>query len=480
MRVLVVASECYPLAKTGGLADVVGALPPALATLGHDVLTLVPGYPSVFAALGDAREIDTYAELYGGPARILRGRAGGLDVAVVDAPHLFDRPGEPYVGPDGHEWDDNGFRFAALAVVARELALGRVPEITVDVVHAHDWQSGLVPAYLALDPRARPASVMTIHNLSFQGQMPAAWLGRLGLPSHAFSPAGVEYYGSIGFLKAGLYYADQLTTVSPTYAREIQGSLWGMGMEGLLAERAGDLTGIVNGIDTTVWDPAADALVEPHYDAGTLERRAEHKAMVQARFGLEPDPQRPLFATVSRLAWQKGTDVLLEALDGLVAAGGQLAILGSGDPGMEQRCAAAASVYPGRVATWFGYDEALAHRLQAGADAMVVASRFEPCGLTQLYALRYGCVPVVAATGGLVDTVTDADADPEHGTGLVFAAGDADALRGAFHRAAALWQDRDRWRALQGRGMAADLGWERAARAYVAVYERALARRRGR
>jgi starch synthase len=337
-----------------------------------------------------------------------------------------------------------------------------------------------VPAYLALDPRARPASVMTIHNLSFQGQMPAAWLGRLGLPAHAFSPAGVEYYGSVGFLKAGLYYADQLTTVSPTYAREIQGTLWGMGMEGLLAARAGDLTGIVNGIDTAIWDPATDALVDPRYDADTLERRAEHKAALQARFGLEETAERPLFAIVNRLSWQKGTDLLLEALDGLVGAGGQLVILGSGDPGMEGRCAAAASLYPGRVATWFGYDEALAHRLQAGADAIVVPSRFEPCGLTQLYALRYGCVPVVAATGGLVDTVSDADADEEGGTGFVFDAGDAGALREAFHRVAAAWRNRSWWRTLQRRGMARDLGWERAAGDYVGVYERAMARRRGR
>jgi starch synthase len=450
--------------------------------LDHEVLTLVPGYPGVFAAVDGAVEIDRYGELYGGPARVLRGRAGatGLDVAVVDAPHLFARPGHPYVAADGEEWWDNAFRFAGLAVVARELALGRVPDIAVDVVHAHDWQVGLVPAYLALDPRPRPATVMTIHNLSFQGQMPAAWLGRLGLPAEAFSPAGVEYYGSVGFLKAGLYYADQLTTVSPTYAREIQGSLWGMGMEGLLSARADDLTGIVNGIDTQVWNPATDPLIEPRYDADTLERRAAHKAALQAQFGLETNPARPLFVLISRLAWQKGTDLLLEALDGLVGAGGQLVILGSGDPGMEHRCAGAAGLYPGRVATWFGYDETLAHRLQAGADAVIVASRFEPCGLTQLYGLRYGCVPVVAGTGGLGDTVTDADVDPDRGTGFVFRAGDAGALRDAFGRVTAAFADVDHWRTLQRRGMAQDLGWTRAAEAYVDVYRRALAARGGR
>ena len=480
MRILVAASECYPLAKTGGLADVAGALPPALEALGHEVLTCLPGYPSVFAALGDTEEIDGYAELYGGPARVLRGRAAGLDVAVVDAPHLFDRPGHPYVAPDGDEWGDNAFRFAALAVVARELALGRVPGLGFDVVHAHDWQTGLVPAYLALDPRPRPATVMTVHNISFQGQMPPAWLGRLGLPAHAYGPDGVEYYGSVGFLKAGLYYADQLTTVSPTYAREIQGSLWGMGLEGLLSARARDLTGIVNGIDTRFWDPAADPLIAPHYDADSLERRAEHKAALQAEFGLEPDPARPLFAVISRLAWQKGTDLLTEALDGVVGAGGQLVVVGDGDPGMVGRVAGAASVYPGRVATWFGYDEARAHRVQAGADVIVVPSRFEPCGLTQLYGLRYGCVPLVASTGGLNDTVTDADADPDGATGFVFHAGDAEALRHAFGRVAAAYADRDRWRTLQRRGMARELGWGRAARAYVEVYERAGAGRRGR
>jgi starch synthase len=478
MRVLLVASECYPLAKTGGLADVVGALPPALAALGHEVLTCVPGYPSVFAALEGAEEIDAYGELYGGPARVLRGRGAGLDVAVIDAPHLFARPGHPYLGPDGGEWGDNGFRFAALAVVARELALGRVPAVAVDVVHAHDWQAGLVPAYLALDPRPRPATVMTIHNLSFQGQMPPAWLERLGLPAFAFAPDGVEYYGSIGFLKAGLYYADQITTVSPTYAREIQGTLWGMGMEGLLHARAHDLTGIVNGIDTNVWSPDRDPLIEPHYDADTLERRDQHKAMLQARFGLAADPGAPLFAVISRLAWQKGTDLLLDALDGLAAAGGQLVILGDGDPGMVDRVAGAAAIYPGRVATWFGYDESLAHRVQAGADVVLVPSRFEPCGLTQLYGLRYGCVPLVASTGGLLDTVTDADADPANANGFVFHAGDADALRHAYGRVAAAYGDRERWRALQRRGMASDLGWTRAARQYAEVYERARAGRR--
>lgn len=479
MHVLTVASECFPFVKTGGLADVAGALPAALAARGHRVETLIPGFPSVLERLRDAQIIDTYGELHGGPARVLAGRAEGAATTtlVVDAPHLFARQGHPYLGPDGSEWSDNGFRFAALAVVARELAVGRVADFRPDVVHAHDWQAGLVPAYLAFDGRPRPATVMTVHNLAFQGQMPAAWLNALGLPAWAFRPDGFEYYGSIGFLKAGLYYADQLTTVSPTYALEIQGSLWGMGLEGLLAGRAGDLSGIVNGIDLQVWNPAGDPHVQPGYDADHLAVKGAHKAAVQARFNLERDPGRPLFCVISRLTWQKGMDVLLDALDGLIDAGGQLVVLGTGDAAMEERFRGAEAAHPGRIATWFGYDEGRSHQLQAGADAVVVASRFEPCGLTQLYGLRYGSVPVVARTGGLVDTVVDIDADPSHATGFVFDAGDPASLAAALRRVARVFAEPERWAALQRRGMAQDLGWDKAAGRYIEVYERALARR---
>ncbi len=471
MRILAVAAECYPHVKTGGLADVVGALPGALAARGHEVRTLIPGYPSVMAAADGAPTVDGYVELFGAPARVVDLPDG---VLALDAPHLFGRPGHPYTRADGQDWDDNAFRFAALAVVGREIALGRLAGWRPDVVHAHDWQAGLVPAYLALDGRPRPATIMTVHNLAFQGQFPATWLGALGLPPWAFAIDGVEYYGSIGYLKAGLYYADKLTTVSPTYALEIQTPDGGMGLGGLLHGRAPDLVGIVNGIDTATWNPAADPFVVPAYDADRLALRAVHKAALQAALGLEAAPAAPLFCVVSRLTWQKGMDLLAAAVGDLVAAGGQLAVLGSGDATVEAAFRAAADAHPERVATRIGYDEALSHRLQAGSDAILVPSRFEPCGLTQLYGLRYGCVPVVAATGGLVDTVTDAAAPS--GTGVVFEAGSGDALTAAIRRAVDLYRAGEPWTAMQRRGMARDLGWPAAAAAYERVFEAALAR----
>ncbi len=497
MRVLVVASECFPLIKTGGLADVAGALPRALARLGHEVHIVVPGYPPVFERLRDTALVDTYSELYGGPARILRGRGpdDAVGVFVIDAPHLFGRDGHPYLSPDGTEWWDNGFRFAALAVVGRaraegranrraaragvgrERALGRLDGYRPDVVHAHDWQAGLTPAYLALDGRPRPASVMTVHNLAFQGQMPPGWLATLGLPSWSFGVDGVEYYGGIGFLKAGVYYADQVTTVSPTYALEVQGSLWGMGMDGLMRARASDLWGIVNGVDVEVWNPAADPNVVPGYDAASLDVRGAHKPALRGSLGLDQDAPGPLLAVISRLTWQKGMDVLLDAIGGIVAEGAQLVVLGSGDPGLEGAFRDAAAAHPGRVACVFGHDEGFAHRLLAGADAVLVPSRFEPCGLVQLQGLRYGCVPVVSRTGGLVDTVHDVDDHTHDATGFNFHAGDAGALIHAVQRVGAVFADPERWQELQRSGMARDSGWDAAARRYVEVYERAIAGR---
>lgn len=476
MRILAVASECFPLVKTGGLADVVGALPGALGHLGHEVRTLVPGYPSVMERLEAAAVVDSYDELYGGPARVLGGvgPGGTPAVFVIDAPHLFARSGHPYVAPDGTEWWDNGFRFAALSVVARELALGRVEGYRPDVVHAHDWQAGLTPAYIAFDGRRpAPATVMTVHNLAFQGQMPPEWLASLGLPPWSFAVDGVEYYGGIGFLKAGLNYADQITTVSPTYALDVQGDLWGMGMQGLLAARAGDLTGIVNGLDTDVWDPRDGALVRPGFDGLTLEVRATHKQHLRERFGLAGDASGPLFCVVSRLVWQKGMDVLLDAVEAFARADAQLVVLGNGDAAMEGRFAAAAAAHPGRVACVLGYDEALAHGLLAGADAILIPSRFEPCGLVQLQGLRYGCVPVAARTGGLVDTVRDLDDAPDTATGFLFPAGDREALAAAVMRVGTVFRDGSTWRTLQRRGMATAVGWEPAARRYVEVFERA-------
>ncbi|MGD9511936.1 MAG: glycogen synthase GlgA, partial [Geminicoccaceae bacterium] len=406
MRVLSVASELYPLVKTGGLADVAGALPGALRPLGIGMRTLVPGYPAVLAGL---RATDGTVELddaMGGPARLILGRAGELELIVLDAPHLYGRPGNPYLGPDGRDWADNHRRYGLLGRVAADIGLGRLPGWRPDLVHGHDWQAGLAPAYLALAGEPRPATVLTVHNLAFQGLFDAAFLGELGLPPAAFQVDGYESWGRIGFLKAGLYFADRLTTVSPTYSREIQTEAEGMGLHGLLRARSDHLVGIANGIDEAVWDPSSDQHLPASYDAARAKAAANRVAL-QERFGLEVDPEALLCIVVSRLTAQKGLDLLLQSLPALMAHGGQLALLGSGEPGLQSGFAAAALAHHGRIGCVFGYDEPLSHLMQAGGDAILVPSRFEPCGLTQLYGLRYGTIPIVARVGGLADTVID-------------------------------------------------------------------------
>jgi starch synthase len=473
LRVLAVASEVYPLVKTGGLADVVGAHPAALSREGIATRTLVPGYPGVLAALRDAEVVHTFAALGGGPARLLAAQAADLDLLVVDAPHLYARPGNPYVGPDGRDWPDNALRFAALSQCAAAVAGGGIAGDPPDIVHAHDWQTGLVPALLHFRDGPRPRTVMTVHNLSFQGLFPRPLLAATGLPPQAFAIDGVEFHGAISYLKAGLVFADRLTTVSPTYAAEIRTAEAGMGMDGLLRQRAGVLTGILNGIDETVWDPARDEYLVARYDRRRLARRAANKAELQARLGLALEPLAPLFGVVSRLTLQKGMDLLHDALPALTAAGAQFALVGSGDASLEEKFIVAAHRSPGRIAVHIGYDEALAHLVQGGVDALVVPSRFEPCGLTQLCALRYGAIPVVARVGGLADTVIDAnDAALAAGaaTGVQFAPVTRAALEMAFERALALWRDGAAWRRMQSRAMACDVGWIRPARAYAALY----------
>jgi starch synthase len=470
LRVLFVASELFPLVKTGGLADVAGALTPALRQLGVDLRLLVPGYPAVLGALAGAPAAAEIRFLPGGHRGLVRlGEAPNrVPLYALEAAPLFGRPGNPYIGPDGRDWPDNAVRFAALARAAAALARGADPRWRPDVVHGHDWQCGLVPAYLALEGGARPATITTIHNIAYQGVFPAALTADLQLPAAAFAIEGFEYWGAIGFLKAGLYYADRLTTVSPTYAREIEVPPGGAGLEGLLATRRDDLVGILNGVDYAVWDPRHDPALPERYDAERPAGKAANKAALQQELGLHPDAAAPLFVVVSRLTDQKGLDLVLLALDRLIAAGGQLALLGSGDPGLEASFQAAARRHPGRVAVTTGYDEALAHRLQGGGDAILVPSRAEPCGLTQLYGLRYGTLPVVRRTGGLADTVIDATA--ADGTGFVFEAATPDALAGAIGRAAAAFDDKPRWRALQHRAMAQDFSWERSARDYLGLY----------
>ena len=473
VEVLSVASEVYPLVKTGGLADVAGALPAALRAEGVAVRTLMPGYPKVLEALKAVEAVASLPDLFGGPARLLAGTAAGLDLLVIDAPHLYHRAGNPYLAPDGSDWQDNGARFGALGLVAARIGQGLIPDYRPDIVHGHDWQAGLAPAFLHFGPGPRPRTVMTIHNLAFPGQFPSWMMEVLGLPWEAFRPDGVEYHGTLSYLKAGLFYADRITTVSPSYAAEIMTHENGMGFDGLLRGRAATVTGVRNGIDDTVWDPATDADIPARYAVGDMAGRALNKEALQARFGLAPARDALLFGVVSRLSGQKGLDLVLDALPTLLGLGGQLALIGSGDRWFEESFRAAAARHPGRVGVVIGYDERLAHLVQAGADALLVPSRFEPCGLTQLCALRYGAVPVVSRVGGLTDTIVDANEmalASGSATGVMFSPVTLPALETALRRTAEIYRDPEDWAGMVMAGMATDVSWRRPARKMAALY----------
>lgn len=478
-RVLSVASEAAGLIKTGGLADVAAALPAALAAQGVEITTFIPGYPAVLKALGKAKAIHSWDALLGTPAKLLAGTIGDQPLLVLDAPALFRREGGPYAGPDGQDWDDNWLRFAAFARAAADIASGAVKGRSFDLVHVHDWQAGLVPAYLRFAPLAggrSVPSVITIHNMAFQGYYPAAVFEQLGLPAAAFTVDGVESYGGVGFLKAGMQLADAITTVSPTYAGEIRIPEFGMGLEGLVLARSASVHGILNGIDTAEWNPATDPHLAANFSASRLAPRKKNKRAIEQEFALERS-DGPLFVVVSRLTWQKGMDVLVQVLDHLVGIGGRLALLGSGDAAIEQQFQDAAARHPGRIAVRLGYDEALAHRLQGGADAILVPSRFEPCGLTQLYALAYGCVPVVSRTGGLADTVIDANPAglrAKVATGLQMNTVTPNALMMAISRTAQLHADPAIWTQLQKNGMKADFSWAASGAAYAALYRQLI------
>ncbi len=477
IKALAVASEIYPLIKTGGLADVVGALPAALAQEGVAVRTLVPGYPSVMKALEAPETVMEIGDSFGGPARVVAGKAAGMEILALDAQHLFNRPGNPYAGPDGKDWPDNPRRFAALSRVAADVALGAVSDYRPDVVHAHDWQAGLTFAYMNFAAGPRPGMVMTIHNLAFQGQFSAGLFPALGLPPQAFSVDGVEYYGGVGYLKAGLRYADRITTVSPGYAAEIRTAEGGMGLDGLLRDHSAAMSGILNGIDTEAWNPETDPHLAIKYSKFTRRRRAVNKAQLQSLLGLDVDPDAPLFGVVSRLTWQKGIDLMLANIPTVIGLGAQLAVLGTGEPAMEAGFRAAQTTHPGRVGCLIGYDEALAHQVLAGSDAVLVPSRFEPCGLTQLYALRYGTVPVVARVGGLADTVVDANPAAlgrAVATGVQFAPVTYEMMRVALERAVSLYRQPAVWRKLQSNGMSSDVSWRDPAARYAALYRELL------
>jgi starch synthase len=472
-RVLFATSEAIPLIKTGGLADVSGALPAALQEIGIDCRLLLPGYGKVLAALPDAVEVARFDLPGFPPSRLLLGAmpTHSVPVYIIDAPEYYVRDGGPYHDAHGVDHADNPERFALLSRIAALLCTDASPlDWRPELLHCHDWQTGLAPAWLNFAGRPVP-SVMTIHNLAFQGVYPPAMATRLGLPSESFQISGLEYYGNLSFLKAGLFYADRLTTVSPTYAEEIQHEPLGMGMQGLLSARADHLTGILNGIDTAEWNPSSDLHLPCEYSSRAPAGKKRCKEALQKTLGLTQTANAPLFGVVSRLTHQKGLDWIVQVAAGILDRGGQLAVLGTGEKHVEASLNALAAANPGRVAVTIGYDEGLSHRIEGGADIFLMPSRFEPCGLNQMYSLRYGTVPIVNSTGGLRDTVEDAV------NGFVFTEANAHGLWQAIERALAVYSDKTAWKRLMQAGMTRDFSWERSAREYLRLYEEAAAGR---
>ena len=461
MRALFVTPECAPLIKTGGLGDVSSALPAALRALGHDVRVLIPGYPRVLEGLTGLREA-ARLELLGVESRLLE----SADFLVLDCAALYRRDGGPYQNALGEDWPDNPQRFGLLSRAAALLGGDASPLAwRPQIVHCNDWPCGLAPVYLSFE-KNRAAALITVHNLAFQGVFDASWMKPLALPAATFSIEGVEFYGRLSFLKGGLAYADAIATVSPSYAREIQTEEEGCGLDGLLRVRREVLSGIANGIDPETWDPQHDARIAQRYGPYTLERKGANKEALQRRFGLAVDPGVPLLGTICRFTEQKGIDLIAAAGDDIVGLPAQLAILGSGEPRYEDALRALGERHPGAAAVVVAFDEDLAHLLEAGADLFLMPSRFEPCGLNQMYSQRYGTPPVARATGGLIDTVADGE------TGFLFERPESGELVTALRRALAVWRDPRRWRDMQRRGMERDFSWAAPARQYAALYSR--------
>ena len=480
MRILFATSEVAPIIKTGGLADVSAALPAALFGMGVDIRILLPCYPQVVKALSDLQVIaDFYANPPAGfadlpPCRLLLGvLPSGVPLYILDCPEMFLRGGGAYQDEHGIDWSDNAQRFGLFSRVAALLASAATPLAwKPDILHCNDWQSGLAPAYLQYMQDPAP-SVMTIHNIAFQGNFPASLMPELGLPWDCFKPDGVEFYGNLSFLKAGLFYADHITTVSPSYAKEIQTNVLGFGMQGLLAHRSDSLTGILNGIDTVEWNPAADGYLTHTYDAANLIGKTANKFELQRRLGLHIDPDIPVFGLVSRFAHQKGVDLVLEVAEKLIGLPAQLVLLGSGEAELQRTALSLAHRHSGKISAYVGFDEGLSHLIEAGADLFLMPSRYEPCGLNQMYSQRYGTPPVVHATGGLIDTVNDCNAATlAQGTasGFVFDRMDASSLLNAARRAVQAYKDNKTWMSLQQNCMKKDFGWHKSAMAYRQIY----------
>ena len=479
LKILFATSEVTPLIKTGGLADVSGALPAALRTIGVDVRVLVPGYNQVMAQLAQFKFEAAFNDLPGFPsARLLSGiLPNKVPLFVLDCPSLYRREGGPYQDSTGQDWVDNAQRFGLLSKVAAVLGSNASPiGWRPDLVHCNDWQTGLAPAYLHFTPGAVP-SIITIHNLAFQGIFSAQTVQALHLPNSCFSINGVEFHGKMSFLKAALFYADHITTVSPSYAKEIQQESHGSGLQGLLTTRSDDLTGILNGIDTEEWNPAKDKYLVKKYNSANMAGKAANKEALQSRFGLKLEPDMALLGIVGRLTEQKGLDLLLEIAPLLTELPVQLVILGSGDEQMQKSARDLSHLYPGKIGVHIGFSEELSHLIEAGADMFVMPSRFEPCGLNQFYSQRYGTPPIVHATGGLVDSVvdcTDTTLNDGSASGFMFDAMSADNLIATIRRALGLFHDKKKWQLLCKICMSKDFSWEASAKAYRALYTKLM------
>ncbi|MGZ5066951.1 MAG: glycogen synthase GlgA [Usitatibacter sp.] len=465
--VLFATPECAPLVKTGGLGDVSAALPAALHALGHDVRVLMPCYPAVREADPRAGELAAFT-LFGHKVRLLDMRLpSGVALIAIDAPALYDRGGGPYQQDNGDDWEDNAIRFGVLSRVAAMLGTDATPlPWRPDVVHCHDWPAALAPVYLRHAPGRRAASLVTIHNLAFQGLFGYGEADAIELPDAARGTDGVEFYGKVSFLKGGLVASDAINTVSPTYAREIQTEELGMGLAGVLRMRAKDLHGILNGIDTALWNPETDPCIPSRYGAQSLEMKAANKQALKKALGLDMKTDAPLAVTVSRLAHQKGIDLIAEAIPRLARIPVQVGVVGAGEHSLIEQLRAAAIANPGMAGDFIGFDEPLAHLAEAGADFFLMPSRFEPCGMNQMYSQRYGTPPVATATGGLVDTIVDGT------TGFLMKEASVDALVASVERAVRVYRNPAQWTALQRNGMARDFGWDNAAREYAALYAR--------
>ncbi|OZG72355.1 starch synthase [Hahella sp. CCB-MM4] len=477
MKVLIVASEVFPLVKTGGLADVAGTLPKALIAKGCDARIMLPAYPGIVDKLVDVKQGPNLGDPYGfGEVRLLTGKSPEHSTPywLVDSPPLFNRPGGPYLNDQGRDHHDNHRRFATLSWAAAMVAQhGKLLGWQPDIVHANDWQAGLIPAYLRTWKQKHPPVVFTIHNLQFTGMFSYQQFLELGLPESEYRLEGMEYYGHFSMLKAAIQYSDAITTVSPTYAQEIQTPGFGCGLDGLLREKSDRLTGILNGVDYSLWSPEEDSLIKARYSAKSFSGKTKNKTALQKQCGLEVSAQKPLFGIVSRLSEQKGLDLVHRLIPSFVEKGAQFVLLGSGDPYFEGEFKALAAQYPDQVSVTVGYDEPYSHLIQAACDFLLVPSRFEPCGLTQLYALRYGTLPIVRATGGLADSVWEGGPDREQ-TGFVFYHSHVDDLSYAMDRALTLYSNPKLLRQVRQNAMAQDFSWDRSAGEYLGLYGRLM------